>query len=338
MVIWISRFAGVSAFAALLLMAVFTWAGQGELVLLRPAGNFSSEGVPGKPLAATSIIARQRLALVNSSVLSNARNIDVDEIQLDLFDDVRLRAMRQAVHKGTHGAVLWTGLISGPERGEVILIARDRKVSASITLPANIYQIRPYGATYHVVRQIKRDVSLGLENLPSGLSDAEKKLIELVNRERVAEGLSPLRCNARLCLAARKHAEDMARRNYYSHSERDGGRFYNRIYNAGYPISKCGENIAVGFTSAEEVFEGWIIAPEHRVNILNGDFTETGVGFAWSRSKTSRLYWTQDFGAGGKCPISDRLRGYLFRKRPSVRIGAWHPSDSSADTVPPKGD
>jgi uncharacterized protein YkwD len=87
----------------------------------------------------------------------------------------------------------------------------------------------------------------------------------------------------------------MALGNYYSHDRRDGRKFYERIFDTGYPVSKCGENIAVGFATPEEVFEGWINSPEHRANILNSDFTEIGVGNAVGNS---RIYWAQEFGAG----------------------------------------
>lgn len=338
MVLWTRGFLSCAVLASLVLVAAFSWAGQSEVVLLRPMEAGSSEGVPGKPISPSSIIARQRLALVNPSILTNAQSIDVDEIQFDLFDGVRLRASRKSVQKGTHEAVLWIGAISGSERGEVTLIVRERRVSATITLPSAIYQIRPYGVTYHIVRQIKREAAFSPENFPAGLSAAEQKLIELVNRERVAEGLPPLRCNARLCFAARKHAEDMARKNYYSHSERDGSRFYHRIFSAGYPVSKCGENIAVGFASAEEVFGGWIITPEHRVNILNADFTETGVGFAGGTTKNPRRYWTQDFGSSGKCRIPDRRLGYPGRYRSTGRSGALPPVASSHESTQPRGE
>jgi uncharacterized protein YkwD len=35
---------------------------------------------------------------------------------------------------------------------------------------------------------------------------------------------------------------------------------------------------------------------DHRVNIMNADFTEIGVGYA-SDDSSRRAYWTQDFGA-----------------------------------------
>jgi hypothetical protein len=216
---------------------------------------------------------------------------------LNLFDDVQLQAKRNKTQMGSHGSLLWTGALYGAESGSVVLVARDRRVSADIFLPSGIYQIRPLGGDLHLVRRISDRTGAGMETIPPGMPADEWKMIELVNRERAAEGLQSLRYNDVLAMVSRNHAVDMAQGNFYSHDRRDGRKFYQRIFDTGYPVSECGENIAVGLSTPEEVFEGWINSPEHRANILNRDFTEMGVGNAvWNH----KVYWTQDFGAGGR--------------------------------------
>lgn len=191
--------------------------------------------------------------------------------------------------------MLWTGALVGAEPGSVVLIVKDQRLSATVFLQSVTYQIRPFQNDLHIIRQINNPVVAGREKIQSDLPPDEWKVTELVNRERAAEGLQPLQCSEVLSMVSRNHAAEMAGCSYYSHDRRDGRKFYEPIFETGYPVSKCGENIAVGLTGPEEVFEGWIHSPEHRANILNSDFTEMGVGNAVGNNKT---YWALEFGAG----------------------------------------
>ena len=56
-----------------------------------------------------------------------------------------------------------------------------------------------------------------------------------------------------------------------------------------------GENVAVGYPTAEAVMAGWMNSPGHRANILNCAARAMGVGVATGAD--GRLYWTQVFGA-----------------------------------------
>ena len=71
-----------------------------------------------------------------------------------------------------------------------------------------------------------------------------------LNRERAHHGLRRLTLNKRLARAARRHARDMARRNYFSHDTLGGGSFVDRIRRAGYLQGRerwiVGENLAWG--------------------------------------------------------------------------------------------
>ena len=58
-----------------------------------------------------------------------------------------------------------------------------------------------------------------------------------------------------------------------------------------------GENIAAGYASPEAVMSGWMNSSGHRANILNCNFTEIGVGYAYAANDPGtiqyRHYWTQ---------------------------------------------
>ncbi|MDP9816425.1 CAP domain-containing protein [Spirilliplanes yamanashiensis] len=122
----------------------------------------------------------------------------------------------------------------------------------------------------------------------------EAEVTRLVNEERERAGLDPVTAERRLTTAARQHSQDMARRDYFSHTSRNGTTFGERITRNGYRWRAAAENIAKGQESPAEVMTSWMNSPGHRANILNEDLEEIGVGVA--RDADGRLVWTQDFG------------------------------------------
>jgi uncharacterized protein YkwD len=129
---------------------------------------------------------------------------------------------------------------------------------------------------------------------PDGLARTAAEVVDLTNRERSAAGLPVLAADPRLTAAAQAHSADMVARDFYSHTDPDGGRPWDRAAAAGAARRTVGENIACGQRSPADVVEGWMNSPGHRANILKADFTHIGIGFAGGgRAGT---YWTQLFG------------------------------------------
>ncbi|WP_184542425.1 CAP domain-containing protein [Mucilaginibacter sp. FT3.2] len=100
--------------------------------------------------------------------------------------------------------------------------------------------------------------------------------------------------NDNLFDAATGHAKDMAKRNYFSHTSKDGRSMQNRIVAAGFAFKgyksfAIGENIAQGQQSIAEVMDGWFKSEGHCRNLMNPDFKEVGVA-------EYKTYWVQDFG------------------------------------------
>ena len=106
-----------------------------------------------------------------------------------------------------------------------------------------------------------------------------KGMVAMVNAERRARGLKPLRSDQRLAAAARRHATDMGTRGFFDHHGSDGGNHGDRIEAQGYRACLSAENIAWGQRSASEVFQGWMGSPGHRRNILHPRAAEFGAGF-----------------------------------------------------------
>jgi uncharacterized protein YkwD len=109
-----------------------------------------------------------------------------------------------------------------------------------------------------------------------------------LNRERAHFGLRKLKLNKKLSRAARRHARDMARRNYFSHETLGGGGFVDRIRREGYLKGAhewmVGENLgwgSRGYSRPSVIMRMWMNSPGHRANILNGSFREIGIGLAY---------------------------------------------------------
>jgi uncharacterized protein YkwD len=117
-----------------------------------------------------------------------------------------------------------------------------------------------------------------------------QQVFALVNQARAQAGCKPLTDDPRLDTAAQQHSDDMANRNYFSHTTPEGVTFDKRETAAGYP-SPGGENIAQGQTTAQQVMTDWMNSAGHRANILNCSFVAIGIGV-----NTHRWDWTQDFG------------------------------------------
>ena len=104
-------------------------------------------------------------------------------------------------------------------------------------------------------------------------------LVDSMNLQRAPYGLGPLRLNDRLSLAASDRVDDMLRKRYFNHVSPDGINPFTWVAKRGYRYSIIGENLAVGYPSAERVVTGWMSSPGHRANILQRSFDEIGIAF-----------------------------------------------------------
>jgi uncharacterized protein YkwD len=107
----------------------------------------------------------------------------------------------------------------------------------------------------------------------------------LVNGQRAAHGLSPLRPSRQLRVAAEAHGADMVAHRFFAHVSPLAGAITSRARRAGYITAHddyaLGEDIAWGegdLSSAAAIVTAWMNSPEHRAVILDGDFRDVGVG------------------------------------------------------------
>ena len=108
------------------------------------------------------------------------------------------------------------------------------------------------------------------------LTRPERSVLAELNRARGAHGLAQLRVDRRLQLAARAHATDMLRRDYFAH-----GPFVSRILGFGATGPAFGENLAWGTgtrAAPRAIVAGWLASSGHRANVLRAGFRRVGVG------------------------------------------------------------
>ena len=126
---------------------------------------------------------------------------------------------------------------------------------------------------------------------PDSGSSFAAQVVELVNAQRAQAGLSALRLDTNAAQAAQTRAKEI--QTSFSHTRPNGSHFSTALKEAGVSYRSCGENIAWGQKTPEEVMEGWMNSSGHRANILNPEYTAIGVGYAQNGAGTG--YWTQLF-------------------------------------------
>jgi uncharacterized protein YkwD len=107
--------------------------------------------------------------------------------------------------------------------------------------------------------------------------DLEKQMLDLVNQERQAAGLSPLQADPELTEVARKHSADMFARGYFAHDTPDGLTPFDRMREANVRFLTAGENLALAPT-LQIAHTGLMNSPGHRANILRREFGRVGIG------------------------------------------------------------
>lgn len=107
--------------------------------------------------------------------------------------------------------------------------------------------------------------------------DLEQRMLELVNNERVANGLQPLAADPELTEVARKHSADMFARGYFAHDTPEGLTPFDRMQQANVRFLIAGENLALA-PSVTVAHTGLMNSPGHRANILRPQFGRVGIG------------------------------------------------------------
>ncbi|WP_139492376.1 CAP-associated domain-containing protein [Brevibacillus dissolubilis] len=124
----------------------------------------------------------------------------------------------------------------------------------------------------------------------------ERQNLDLTNIARKRVGLPLLTWNSQVSNVARAHSLDMVLHNFFEHSSPTTGSPFDRLHKAGVQYYMAGENIAAGQLDSIEVHNGWMNSSGHRVNLLQKDYKEIGIGTVFKQEKGSvRAFYTQNF-------------------------------------------
>ncbi len=112
----------------------------------------------------------------------------------------------------------------------------------------------------------------------------------LINRKRAENGDVPLKTNPQLEQAAEGHCEELIADDYFAHVSPSGETPVDRIRGTGYIPGPSdgyviGENLAWGtyqLATPQAIVSAWIASPGHLANILEAQYTETGIGITAS--------------------------------------------------------
>lgn len=126
---------------------------------------------------------------------------------------------------------------------------------------------------------------------PAKSAAIEAGLIDWINEQRAAKGLSRLGPSGALKKAAAAHACDMADRGFFGHEGPGGPGFTRRLKKVGYSFSAAVENIAKSQTaSVGKAAQIWRDSSAHWSNILNPALRDIGVAVASDGTTTTYVF------------------------------------------------
>ena len=105
-------------------------------------------------------------------------------------------------------------------------------------------------------------------------------------------GLGPLTLDPTLCSLAKIRSDEIV--SVFDHTRPDGRSCFTVFSDNGVTYMAAGENIAAGYPTVEDVFNGWMNSEGHRANLLSPSFGKIGIGFTYSDGGY-RYYWAQVF-------------------------------------------
>jgi uncharacterized protein YkwD len=148
-------------------------------------------------------------------------------------------------------------------------MARVLTVSLAIVLASGVATLRDRSA------QAQQRAA---ESQPSPYYDvaAERRLLDLANRERMKAGLAPLQKDEGLTQAAREHAAAMAAQQKLSHQLAGEPSLVHRLAaNSKTHLDQTGENVALA-ASVDQAQDSLMHSPPHRANLLNAGYNVAG--------------------------------------------------------------
>lgn len=125
----------------------------------------------------------------------------------------------------------------------------------------------------------------------------ERAFCKQINTYRAQNGVPALKLSVSLTKSSEWMSADMARKDYFDHTDSLGRSFSKRISAFGYTGGSRAENIAGGSNgSAAAMFAMWKGSAGHKKNMLSSTYKVIGIGRAYRAGTMLGWYWTTDFG------------------------------------------
>lgn len=144
-------------------------------------------------------------------------------------------------------------------------------------------------------------------------------LINLTNQERAVFKMAPLYSNFQLTLAAKNKADDLIKKDYFSHNSPDGKKFSQWVKEVDYQYAIVGENLAMGFSSAEAVLAAWMKSEKHRQNILNPKYNQIGIYVRRGKLEGENTYVIVQYFGAPYPPVMILSENLLFYQKNNNR-------------------
>jgi uncharacterized protein YkwD len=181
------------------------------------------------------------------------------------------------------------------------LVALGATVALSAPMLAGTANARAAGATC-------ADTSTAAVEAPA--ATAARAVRCLVNGQRRAQGLKPLRPSRQLRIAAERHGTDMVSHGFFAHVSPVAGDITDRARAAGYLPGDAygydlGEDIGWGegpLSSPDSIVTAWMNSPGHRAVILGARYRDMGVGVTMglpAQGELAGATFVLDLGAHG---------------------------------------
>jgi uncharacterized protein YkwD len=177
--------------------------------------------------------------------------------------------LNEGLRERARESPLVNGLAVYTERLEVLLHPVSADLAEAIAKTFNFLTIRPESGE-------RVELPYKVSNTRPR-PDLEARMLQMVNAERIANGLKPLAPDPELTEVARRHSADMFGRGYFAHDTPEGRDPFDRMRESGVRFLTAGENLALAPT-VQVAHTGLMNSPGHRANILHKDFGRVGIG------------------------------------------------------------
>ena len=138
-----------------------------------------------------------------------------------------------------------------------------------------------------------------VSSTPRG-SSQEHQMFQLLNADRAAHKLPPLKYDERLADIGRAHSSDMRDHRFFDHVSPTFGNLENRVDRAGYGNLVARENLAEA-SDVAKAEASLLASPHHFENMMATDITHVGIGLVPGGVKDpSNLTITQVFAKPSK--------------------------------------